>query len=62
MKSINLGFCRCDLRKFRRNRNIEFAFFDKQGGFKLAIYLHLPIYWLTRKAFIKGFNKEINNA
>jgi len=48
MKSINLGICRCEPRKF--NRNIEFAFFSKSGTFRFAIYFHLPIYWYSHKA------------
>ena len=48
MKSINLGFCRCEPRKF--NRNVEIAFFNKRGSFLLALYLHLPIYWYSCKA------------
>lgn len=58
MKSINLGFCRCEPRKF--NRNIEFAFFNKHGGFRLAIYLHLPIYWYSHKALRKDAKTHLN--
>jgi hypothetical protein len=47
-QSINVGFARMEIRKFPRN--IEFAFFNHRGRFRLAIYIHLPLYWITAKA------------